>query len=123
MLCQPRHGHAQSSAGVEQARSVHMDRQAVLVGQRADGREVIVAEDAAAAAVVGVLHADQARGGEVDIREANGATHLVQVQPALLVIGNSAQAEAAKRECPPGLVVQDVRLVTHDHLVAAPAVR
>src|SRR3990172_1194070 len=46
ILRQPRGGQAQGDRGVEDARSVQVDRQAVLVGQGAHGGEVVCVEDA-----------------------------------------------------------------------------
>ena len=71
--------------GVEDARAVEMDREIVLAGDRAELAMQIERDDAAAAAVVGVLQTEQTRAGMVNVPTADSdGTTLTPLSPVEL---------------------------------------
>jgi hypothetical protein len=94
----------------------------MLAGQLPHRENVRFGQDGAAAAVVGVLQADQRCARKMDIAMADAGRDLLHVQPALVVVGHGAQAQAADGMGAAHLEVQGVRLVADDDFVAAAAV-
>jgi hypothetical protein len=95
--------------------------------QRGDVGEVLRRQNAAAAAVVGVLEANHAgRRMVVEVvvvrRRVDGGVDRLQGQRAVGVGTNRVEHESAQRRCGPVLVVVDMRLVAEDDLAAAVAV-
>ena len=120
MPCQHRGVYSQRHGGVEQAGAVHVQTQAVAVGQGADVGQVAGRDGFAA---LRVLDADEVRLGEVVVGRLDRGLDGSQGQRAIRLEGQRLRLNAAEHCRAAALETVGVRLLAGDVLVAAPAVR
>ena len=118
-----RGAHPGGRHGVEEPGAVEMQREAVPVAERAHGQDVLQRHDHAAAVVVGLLEAHQARRRPVHVGvRVHVLLHLLEVERPVRRVEH-AQLHLAERRRGALLVEDDVRLGVQEHLVAAPRQR
>jgi hypothetical protein len=100
-----------------------MDGNIVALAQRLEIRQILLAEDGSATAILRVLDADDAGAGIAGPHGADCVLNPIEVKLAVAFIRNQRERHAAERRRAAGLVPEDVALVAHDDLVATPAVR
>ena len=112
--------HARGRDGVEEPRAVEVHLEAVPVAELAHGPHVLDRQHHAAAVVVRLLEAHQARGREVHVGVGvHVLFHLLEVQRAVRRV-EDPQLHLAERRRGALLVEHDVRLGVQEDLVAAP---
>ena len=99
-----------------------MYREVVVIGQVADGGQVLFAEDRTAAEVVRVLEADETGPREMVVGRAHRCSHLARVEPAIGVVPDRFHDQAAESRCAAYLEVKRVRQVADYDFVAPPTV-
>ncbi len=104
-------------AGVEEPRAVHVQPQAVLAADGADGGDRLDGVDRPAAAVVRVLDEDQPRAGEVLVVRLDHRRDLLGADDAALPV-DEAQTDPCDRRVAASLVEVVVRAGVEDDLVA-----
>ena len=95
----------------------------MLVSQPRHFRRFLRRKDAAVAAVVRVLQADQRTVGEVDVPATDGRLQCVQVHHTVRIVGHGAEPDCAQRRRAAAFVVEDVGLAADDGFVPTLAVR
>mmetsp|Transcript_6219 Transcript_6219/g.15857 ORF Transcript_6219/g.15857 Transcript_6219/m.15857 type:complete len:647 (-) Transcript_6219:1138-3078(-) len=113
-----RGGDAQRRRGVPYPRAVQVQLDAVLLAQLPALVEVLQGQHASAALVVGLFHAQQARGGEVLIVRTDHAADVVQVYRAVVLVGHGARVRAHQGRRTALLVDVDVAQGSADELAA-----
>ena len=116
-------GSLQRDRRVEDARAIQMHRERAAIGDLAHFRQMRKLHRRAATSVVGVLDHHQRRHREVIIGSENFALEFIEVELAIVTIGDRREHDAAQRRCAAGFIAIGMRLVADDRLGAARAMR
>ena len=114
--------HAEGDRGVEDPGAVEVDEEAAALREFDNAGGVLGRQRGAVAAVMGVLQADEAGPGEVDVVGADGGLDIFPPERPVGLIGDRVGEDPAQGGHPARLVDEDVRAVSEDDLLAAGAV-
>lgn len=116
------HVHVLGGGGVEDARSVEVDFESVLLGKFADLLEIAGGLEDSAAAVVGVFERDEARGRVMRIGSAQPRFEVGEEKRAVGLVRQLSRVNSAQRGDASRFVEEGVGFVAEHDFVAALAV-